>query len=210
MSDLGGGSWLELVQRRWAIPALAELQRTGGCKFVTLVHGVGAGRSAVRDALDRLIELGLAEPNPGYGHPLRPEYLVAARGVRVAEGCAGVWEAARRVGATEVAFQKWTLPMVLALAEGTLRYGELSVALAPITPRALSLALRRAERAGLVERSAAGGFPPATYYRLTEGSLGLVEPLSELVRAWGSSTRFDASRPGVVASGGGSAGLGLD
>jgi DNA-binding HxlR family transcriptional regulator len=61
----------------------------------------------------------------------------------------------------------------------------LSVALAPITPRALSLALRRAERAGLVERAAVGGFPPATYYRLTEGSLGLVEPLSELVRAWG-------------------------
>jgi DNA-binding HxlR family transcriptional regulator len=139
-----------------------------------------------------LIALGLAQPNPGYGHPLRPEYLVAARGAGVAEACAAVWEAARRVGATEVAFQKWTLPIVLALAERTLRYGELGAALAPITPRALALALRRAERTGLVERAAAGGFPPATYYRLTEGSLGLVGPLGELVGAWGELTEVEA------------------
>jgi len=40
--------WIErliaLFHHRWAVPTLAELCRSSGCKFVTLVNRLGASR----------------------------------------------------------------------------------------------------------------------------------------------------------------------
>ena len=69
-----------LTHRRWALPVLAELAAGGGCKLVWLERHVGAGRGPAKDAVSHLIELDLAKPNPGYGHPLRPEYVPTEAG----------------------------------------------------------------------------------------------------------------------------------
>src|SRR5215213_11761735 len=71
---------IALFHHRWAPPALAELARRDGVRFVELQNRLGVGRESLRRALDALLELGYARRNPGYGHPLRPEYLVTEPG----------------------------------------------------------------------------------------------------------------------------------
>jgi DNA-binding HxlR family transcriptional regulator len=50
-----------------------------GERFVTLVNRLGASKDAVSATLAQLIDDGVVQRNPGYGHPLRPEYLVMGR-----------------------------------------------------------------------------------------------------------------------------------
>jgi len=154
-----------LFHFRWSLPVLAELHRSGGAKFVTLAHRLGVGRETLRRTLDALVESGLVGRNPGYGHPLRPEYVLTARGRRVGPGAARLVELLRAEGLEDVGLKKWSLPVVLELASAR-RFAELRAALR-VSPRALTLALKELARAGLVERRVHDGFPPSTTYRLT-------------------------------------------
>ncbi len=172
--------WTLLVRHRWMIPALAELERLDGAKFVTLVQALDAGRSAVREALDALIDLELVMRNPGYGHPLRPEYVLTERGHAIGAACLELADAVRAVGGDDEAYRKWALPVVSRLAADVDRFGELRDGLEGVTPRALSLALKRLVAAGLVERAVDDGYPPVSRYRLTEASVALVGPLTRL------------------------------
>ena len=73
----------ELLNHRWSLAVLAELERTRGSRFVVLLNRIGLAR-VPRVTLSNLVDAGLVERNPGYGHPLRPEYLLtpAARASR--------------------------------------------------------------------------------------------------------------------------------
>src|SRR5262245_41080710 len=77
-----------LFRRRWGCPIIAELHRSDGAKFVALVHKLQSNPGAMRQSLDELIELGWVRRNPGYGHPLRPEYLLTRSGEKIAPACA--------------------------------------------------------------------------------------------------------------------------
>ena len=44
------------------------------------MNRLGVGRESLRATLDALRELGLVQPTPGHGHPMRPEYLLTAAG----------------------------------------------------------------------------------------------------------------------------------
>lgn len=156
-----------IVHHRWSLPVLAELSELGGSKFVTLMHRLEVPRESLRVTLDALCDLGLVEPNPGHGHPMRPEYLLTAEGARVAPACAAIVSALRSIDAEEVALRKWSLPVVRGIADGEDRFNGLKAALPGVTARALSMALRALEAAGLVTRSIEGGRPPAPVYRLT-------------------------------------------
>src|ERR671932_2722006 len=103
---------IALFHHRWSAAVLAELRRTRGTRFVVLSKSLGVGRESLRRTLDALIELGLVRRNPGYGHPLRPEYLLTRRGERVAERCATLL--ALLDGDAEVALKKWSLPVLVA------------------------------------------------------------------------------------------------
>jgi DNA-binding HxlR family transcriptional regulator len=171
-----------LCHNRWAVPILAELHRQRGSRFVTLARTLGLSRESLRRTLSALIESGLVGRNPGYGHPLRPEYVLTRAGAKVATACLPLVNTLRRRQLEEVGLKKWSLPTILALAEGRLRFSELREALAGVSPRALALALKDLEAAGVVERRVTNDYPPATSYRLTAEArrlASLVAPLAD-------------------------------
>lgn len=62
---------------------------------------------------------------------------------------------------------RWTVLVVVELAKGSRRYGELERAIPGISQRMLSLTTKRLCRDGLVERIVHPTLPPQVEYRLT-------------------------------------------
>ena len=171
---------LRLVHRRWTIPVLAELHRSQGSKFITLTARLGIGRSTLTQTLDTLIDAGLAVRNPGYGHPMRPEFILTTRGHAIAPACADLLAALDSLTLRDLALRKWTLPVLLAIRAGARRFGELKRLLPTITDRALALALKQMESAGLIAREIQGGYPPAPVYALSLPAAVILPALAKL------------------------------
>lgn len=153
---------IELFHHRWAPPALALLAERGGVRFAELQARLGVGRESLRRALDALLDLGFIRRNPGYGHPLRPEYLLTAAG----RDPAAIVRRLLADGDPDVLLRKWSVPVLAELAEER-HFSELRAALPGITPRALALALQQLEDARLVKREVLPTRPPSTVYRPT-------------------------------------------
>jgi DNA-binding HxlR family transcriptional regulator len=158
---------IDLFHHRWAPPALALLGERGGVRFVELQRKLDVGRESLRRALDALIQLDYARPNPGYGHPLRPEYVATPTG-RVAAALAARVLAA---GDPEILLRKGSVPVLAELhgesPRSSRRFSELRAGLTGVTPRALALALQDLEAAGLVRREVRPTRPPSSFYRPT-------------------------------------------
>jgi DNA-binding HxlR family transcriptional regulator len=77
---------------------------------------------------------------------------------------------------------KWSYLMLLALANGPMRFGEFRVEIDDISQRALAETLRSLRRDGLVARDVFSTTPPSVRYRLTDLGESLVLPLKELER----------------------------
>ena len=183
-----------LCHHRWALPVLAELHRSaGGAKFVTLSRRLGISRDSLRRTLAALAEHGWLKRNPGYGHPMRPEYVLTAAGAKLAPWCARLVRALKALKLDQSLLRKWSLPVLAGLRAGRVRFSELKVFLPGITPRALTLALKEMESAGLVKRFVLREYPPTTCYRLTARSHRLV-PLLKRLEA--EVSHGDRSRPG--------------
>jgi len=153
---------IALFHHRWSAPVLAELLRQDGSRFAALTGTLGIGRESLRRTLDALLALGLVGRNPGYGHPLRPEYVLTQRGKSVARRCATLLARAD----DDVLLRKWSLPVLTAL-EGPAHFSELRAALPGVTPRSLALALKDLQAAGLVERRIEDAYPPTAVYAPT-------------------------------------------
>ena len=169
-----------LFHHRWAAPVLAELHRSKGSRFVTLSNRLGLGRESLRRTLTALIDAGLVMKNPGYGHPLRPEYVLTERGAEVAPACDRLMAALERLDANDIGLKKWSMPAVFALADGECRYSELRKRLPGVTPRALTLALKDLAAAQLVERRVTPDYPPASVYSLRPRARPLARILSAI------------------------------
>jgi DNA-binding HxlR family transcriptional regulator len=172
----------DLLDRRWSLAVLAELHRTKGARFVPLGHRVGAARQSLRRTLDGLIEAGFVMPNPGYGHPSRPEYVLTDRGARIAPAAEAVLRALENTGLQGAGLHRWSLPVLTALGRDR-RFSELKAALPNVTSRALAGALKELTDAGLVERTVHDSFPPHASYRSTTRGRRIV----------GNATRLAAS-----------------
>ena len=166
---------IELFHHRWSAPVLAELERQRGSRFVTLTRTLRIPRDSLRRTLESLVEMGLVGRNPGYGHPLRPEYVLTEAGRPVARRCARL--VALLDGHRDVALRKWSLPVLVALVRPS-RFSELRMELPGITARALAIALKDLEAAGLVERRVEAAYPPTAVYATTPGGRRLREPMS--------------------------------
>jgi DNA-binding HxlR family transcriptional regulator len=79
--------------------------------------------------------------------------------------------------------EKWTGLVVLALSDGTLRFGELRERIGGVAPKVLTQTLRNLERDGLVTRTVHAEVPPRVEYTLTPLGVSLREPLMA-VQEW--------------------------
>jgi DNA-binding HxlR family transcriptional regulator len=168
---------------RWAAPVLAELERSRGARFSPLARRLGVGRDSLRRTVDALLAGGWARRNPGHGHPLRPEYVTTPAGARLGRAVGELLAALRAPGLEDAALRKWWMPLVHAIGPDEKRFSELLQALPGLTPRALALALRDLDSAGLLRRVVVGEWPPRSAYRLTAAGRRLVPVLREVARA---------------------------
>ena len=109
--------------------------------------------------------------------------------------CRSVAPVLNRVG------DKWSMLIVMLLADGPKRFMELKRAIDGISQRMLTLSLRNLERDGLLTRHVTPSIPPRVDYELTELGLSLREPVQAL-GAWAmahieciraAQARFDAA-----------------
>jgi DNA-binding HxlR family transcriptional regulator len=113
------------------------------------------------------------------------------------EDC-GIREVLDRIG------DKWSVLVVVELAQGVRRFRELQRAIHGISQRMLTLTVRRLERDGLVTRTVHPTIPPQVEYELTPMGRSLTHLLKALVD-WSathhdamtrSRTAWDAAHPG--------------
>jgi DNA-binding HxlR family transcriptional regulator len=92
-------------------------------------------------------------------------------------------DVAALAAACDLVGDRWSLPIVAALLDGPLRYGELQQRLPAIAPNILTTRLRRLEQEGLVLSSRYSSRPPRFDYRLTSIGAALGDPI-RLLAAW--------------------------
>ena len=90
--------------------------------------------------------------------------------------------------------ERWSMFVILALADGPLRFTALKAKVGVVTPKVLTETLRALEGDGLVSRQAYAESPPRVEYELTPLGASLLVPL-EGMRAWA-----EAHVPEVLAS----------
>jgi DNA-binding HxlR family transcriptional regulator len=104
-------------------------------------------------------------------------------------GCRKVSQVLARIG------DKWSVLVVMQLAEGALRFSEIKRRLNGISQRMLTLTLRGLERDGLVIRTIFPTIPPRVEYRLSDLGYSLRDPVMALGQwALAHISEIDAAR----------------
>src|SRR3972149_5491163 len=138
-----------LFPHPWSVPILAELHRTGGSRFVILAHRLGVGPDSLRHTLRALTDHGWVMRNPGYGHPLRPEYILTPAGSALAPACAHLIKLLHSMEIEEAGLRKWSMPVLMSIQAGNRRFSDLKSSLAGITARALTMTLKDLRTTGV-------------------------------------------------------------
>lgn len=94
--------------------------------------------------------------------------------VHDAPQCTAVNAILARVG------DKWSVRVVMSLAEGSQRFNELRRGIPGISQRMLTRTLRGLERDGLVKRTVTPSVPPRVDYELTALGISLCGPVARL------------------------------
>ena len=106
-----------------------------------------------------------------------------------AEDCRAVREILNLVG------DKWSVMVIVNLAEGTRRFSDLKRGIEGISQRMLTLTLRGLERDGLVTRTIHPTIPPRVDYALTKLGHTLIEPVTVLATwAWHHRPEIEKAR----------------
>lgn len=88
---------------------------------------------------------------------------------------------------------KWSIGIIVAAAQGPIRFTELERAVEGVSRRMLTLTLRKLERDGLLVRTVYPTVPPKVEYELTDMARELLGTLRQLT-AWAERHRFTISR----------------
>lgn len=154
---------VSITSRAWALPILSRMHAGVAGRQAPLLAATGASRTAFAQSMEHLIDLRLLERNPGYGHPLRPEFRLTIKGITVAAVADKIqdlsteddWPLLRRT---------WTIP-VLTTLQRPIHFNEIKRSLPTITDRALSQSLKSMEAKSWVSRSVDGtARPPRSIY----------------------------------------------
>lgn len=145
------GLFVNITSRAWALPILSNLHKGIAGRQAPLLAATGASRTAFVQSMDHLITMGLLERNPGYGHPLRPEFRLTLLGT----SAAAIANKIQSVTADEdqsLLRRSWTLPVLTSLHTPS-RFNDIKRNLPSITDRALSQSLKTMEVRSWVCRS---------------------------------------------------------
>lgn len=104
-----------------------------------------------------------------------------------AEDCVAMREILSLVG------DKWSVMVIVNLAEGARRFSDLKRAIEGISQRMLTLTLRGLERDGLLSRKVFPTIPPRVDYDLTRLGRTLIEPVTALA-IWAERHRPEIER----------------
>jgi len=177
------------------VPIIAVLAHDHGAKFVTLLSRTRASRDTLSETLTHLIEEGVVARNAGYGHPMRPEYVLTPFGEKLGPSCIRATEVIPALGLFEIAVKKWPMLVVVAIGRGATRFGEIKDALPGVSPRALTAALRDLQSAVLIQRVITESWPPHTVYELTPLARDALPVLEEVCLACERELEPEATEP---------------
>jgi len=136
-------SFVNITSRAWAIPILSQLHIGVAGRQAPLLAATGASRTAFAQSMDHLITIGLLERNPGYGHPLRPEFRLTSHGVIAAEVASKI-QGVTAEEDQDLMRRSWTLPVLSAMQTPT-HFNDIKRNLHTISDRALSQSLKSME-----------------------------------------------------------------
>ena len=156
--------FVNITARAWAMPILTSLHTGVAGRQAPLLAATGASRSAFAQSMEHLIHIGLLERNPGYGHPLRPEFRLTEQGKPAAALACKIYLLPKAED-RDLLRRAWTLPVLTSLrAPG--HFNDIRRSLPKITDRALSQSLKAMEARHWVHRSIDDGSrPPRSLYR---------------------------------------------
>ena len=171
---------IRLFHHRWSVPIVATLYRDGPLTFASMSNRLAASRDTLADTLAKLEANGVVErQHPGK----RTVYALTPLGLRVGAKCLPMVALVGETGMVQVALKKWPMLVLTALGRGARRYNEARSALPGITARALAIALKDLQAAGLIERTIDQGYPPAPLYVLSDLGRQFFPPLDDLCSA---------------------------
>jgi len=164
---------VNVTSRAWSLKILALLHQGVPGRQAPLLSAAQASRTAFAASLSHLIELGLLERNPGYGHPLRPEYRLTSVGVKMAEIAAEIVSAVDDPAATAILRKSWTVP-ILAVTEKPRHFVEIKSELLPVTDRALSQSLGLLHQQNWLTRDVdTSNWPPRPFYQVANAGIDI-------------------------------------
>ncbi len=156
-------AFVNITSRAWALPILSNLDAGVAGRQAPLLAATGASRTAFAQSMDHLIELGLLERNPGYGHPLRPEFRLTKSGIAAAAIASRIQRVATKED-QDLLRRSWTLPVLTSLYTPS-HFSDIKRNLQTITDRALSQSLKSMEARNWVCRRVDGAArPPRPLY----------------------------------------------
>ncbi|MCJ8332669.1 MAG: winged helix-turn-helix transcriptional regulator [Epibacterium sp.] len=172
--------FVNITSRAWAVPILAHLHAGIPGRQAPLLAATGASRTSFAQSMDHLIKIGVIERNPGYGHPLRPEFRLTPLGVSAAKLAKQICLVSQGDD-QDLLRRSWTLPVLASLH--TPRYFiEIKQDLSPITDRALSQSLKAMEaRNWVCRRVDAASRPPRSQYMAVNTGCTLSEIIASEV-----------------------------
>lgn len=162
------------------------MHRDGPLRFAELARRLAASRDTLADTIARLEASGVVTHESGVS---RPHYRLTRMGEQVGDAALATVAAIRGTDLLPIALKKWPMLVAVAIGRGAGRYNEMKAMLPGITARALALALKDLQAAGMVDREVSHGYPPVARYSLTAKGLELLPVLDRLCQASEEASR---------------------
>lgn len=174
-SRLSLDAHIALSRSRWLQALLADLDAHNGARFVELLHRLGASKDGLIRALVEAQDRGWVIRNAGYGHPLRPEYVLSDSGKSLARAAGKLVVAQLELGISRQSLTRWGMPIIHVIGSGEERFSRIAKVLLPATSRAISQGLQALSDNQLVSRSVVDTRPPSSLYQLTRNGRTLCD-----------------------------------